>query len=78
MAIHPYYPRGVGLSGGVFAENELPVTMLILAFAVGLSVILGLVLLIARSINPKLGIADFMLILWFTMCESAPEDIEID
>ncbi|CZR62457.1 related to emopamil-binding protein [Phialocephala subalpina] len=67
MALHPYYPQGVSLSSAIFVENDLPVATLISAFAAGLTVILGSVLFIARSVNPKLGMTDIGLILWFTM-----------
>lgn len=71
MATHPYYPQGIVLPGKIFAENKLPVTTLISVFAAGLGMIVALMLLIARNVNPELSFAEVGLVLWFTICESA-------
>lgn len=67
--MHPYYPQTIALSGETFAENNLAVTTLITAFATGLTVILGSVLVLVRRINTNLHPVDIGLILWFVMCE---------
>jgi cholestenol delta-isomerase len=66
--VHPYFPEGILLSGNNFVPNDLDVATLILAFAAGITVILGITLVVARKINPGLKLSDQGLILWFVMC----------
>jgi cholestenol delta-isomerase len=66
--LHPYFPEGILLSGNNFVPNNWDVTTLILAFAAGITVILGITLAVVRKINPRLKFSDQGLILWFVMC----------
>jgi len=66
--LHPYFPEGIPLSGNNFVPNDWDVATLILAFAAGITVILGITLVVARKINPRLKLSDQGLILWFVMC----------
>jgi cholestenol delta-isomerase len=66
--LHPYFPEGILLSGNNFVPNDWDVATLILAFAAGITVILGITLVVVRKINPRLKLSDQGLILWFVMC----------
>ena len=68
-ALHPYYPVGIRLSGNDFIANDWDVASLILAFAAGWALILGLTWLIVRKLNPQLERADQGLVLWFVLSE---------
>lgn len=67
---HPYYPPGIHLSGGLFVPNVWSVSALVLTFAAGLTLLLLLTFLIARSANPHLSYLDRVLVLWFVLSES--------
>jgi cholestenol delta-isomerase len=66
--LHPYFPEGTLLSGNNFVPNDWDVATLILAFAAGIAVILGITFVVVRNINPRLTLSDQGLILWFVMC----------
>lgn len=67
--LHPYFPEGVALSGGIFIPNQLNAVGLVSAFAAGCVVILGSTLLLVKRVNPRLSFTDKALILWFVLCE---------
>jgi len=66
--LHPYFPESTLLSGNNFVPNDWDVATLILAFAAGIAVILGITFVVVRNINPRLTLSDQGLILWFVMC----------
>lgn len=67
--IHPYYPIGILLSGGIFVENDWHFQTLVLTFAGACTAVLATALLIAHVANPGLKNADRLLVLWFVLCE---------
>ena len=66
--LHPYYPIGILLSGGVFVENDWHFRTLVLTLAGACAVILALALGIAHVVNPGLKNSDRLLVSWFVMC----------
>ena len=65
---HPYYPPGVGISGG-YAPNTLTLPVLLGTFSSVLCAYLSAVLLIARKVDPSLGNTDLLTLAWFALCE---------
>jgi hypothetical protein len=71
-ALHPYYPNGSLLSGGIFIANDWDVATLILAFAAASALILAVTLVVVRKANANLKASDQALVVWFVLCKYFP------
>lgn len=60
---HPYFPEGVEIFG--YAPNATPLPVLLAAFGSTLSIVITGSLLVARTVNRRLTLADQGLFCWF-------------
>ncbi|KAH8592955.1 EBP domain-containing protein [Bisporella sp. PMI_857] len=68
--LHPFYPLGLVLSGGVYVANDWDLLTLILVFFSGWAAILAVTLALVKKINPRLKRSDQLLVLWFILTGS--------
>jgi len=69
VSVHPYFPENIILSGNNFVKNDWDVVTLILVFAGGWALILGMTLSAMRRLNRSLKVLDQALVLWFVLSE---------
>ena len=64
---HPYSPASAPLSH--YAENELPLPVVVGSLGLMLSAVAGLSIIWAAKRNPGLALAEKCTVAWFAICE---------
>jgi hypothetical protein len=64
---HPYYPIDANIVN--YVENHDDILVVVLKFSLFLSIILGLVSILAYRARPSISQSDVFATLWYTLCE---------
>lgn len=68
FAQHPYYPLGVAVVG--YAANQWSLLLLLGAFAVAWSTVLGAAYFVVAKKQPTMPVSEVLTFMWFVLCKS--------
>lgn len=68
FAQHPYYPLGVAVVG--YAGNQWSLLLLLGAFAVAWSAVLGVAYFVVAKTQPSMPVSEVLTFMWFVLCKS--------
>ncbi|KAB2570986.1 3-beta-hydroxysteroid-Delta(8),Delta(7)-isomerase [Lasiodiplodia theobromae] len=69
FAQHPYYPLGVAVVG--YAANQWSLLLLLGAFAVAWSTVLGAAYFVVAKKQPTMPVSEVLTFMWFVLCKSS-------
>lgn len=67
--LHPYYPLEVEIVG--YLTNDWHFLTLIEVFAAVCLVVFGVTYVVAKKVNPSIGMRELWIVMWFVLCESS-------
>lgn len=70
---HPYYPQDAQIPE--YAPNTSSLSELLVRFGGVLSITISTALWLAARLNPRLSLADKLLLGWFVLCKLGPADV---